>query len=266
MEKTRINWNDFSNSLLARWRFSFTINEIRKELHLSDAVINQGLYRLTQKNRIKKIREGFYVVLPPHYQQLGLLPMYSYIDHLMKSLGKSYYVGLLTAAELHGAAHQKPMVEFVITSYPAPRSIINKKMKLSFVSKKELLAEGIIQKKSEAGYFNVSSPELTAFDLLDQIRRFGLNHITTILQELHEVMKVSALKKIAILNNNMANIQRLGYILENFTKNQRLADVLYEILEKQKLSVTGLSPLKGRKGAIDKKWQIIINTEIDPDL
>jgi predicted transcriptional regulator of viral defense system len=102
--------------------------------------------------------------------------------------------------------------------------------------------------------------------LLDQIRRFGLDHITTVLQELHEVMKVSALKKIAILNNNTANIQRLGYILENFTEGQKLADTLYKILEKRKNSPIGLSPLKGRKGKIDKKWNVIINTEIDPDL
>ncbi|GAB6012531.1 type IV toxin-antitoxin system AbiEi family antitoxin domain-containing protein [Viscerimonas tarda] len=266
MEKIKIDWDNLINLILARWQFSFTINELRDEFHLSDTVLNQGLYRLIQKKKIKKIREGFYAILPPHYQQTGTLPMYSYIDNLMKSLGKRYYVGLLTAAELHGAAHQKPTVEFVVTSYPAPRNIINRQMKLYFVGKKQLLTEGIVEKKGEAGYFNVSSPELTAFDLLDQIRRFGLNHITTVLQELHEVMKVSALKKIAVLNGNTANIQRLGYILENYCDNQRLAGTLHKILENQKFSPIGLSPLKGRKGTIDKRWQIIINTEIDPDL
>jgi predicted transcriptional regulator of viral defense system len=102
--------------------------------------------------------------------------------------------------------------------------------------------------------------------LLDQIRRFGLDHITTVLQELHEVMKVSALKKIAILNNNTANIQRLGYILENFTEGQKLADTLYKILEKRNYSYIPLSPVKKRIGQYDSKWKLIINTEIDPDL
>ncbi|GHT20906.1 hypothetical protein AGMMS4957_08940 [Bacteroidia bacterium] len=264
--KIQINWDNFVNSVLARWQFSFTINELREEFHLSDAVLNQGLYRLTQKKKIKKIRKGFYAVLPPTYQQFGYLPMYSYIDNLMKSLGKPYYVSLLTAAQLHGAAHQKPMVEFVTTTYPVPRSIINKQMKLYFVGKKQLLTDGIVEKKGEGGYFNVSSPELTAFDLLDQIRRFGLNHITTVLQELHEAMAVSALKKIAVQNNNISNIQRLGYILENFCENQKLAGVLSKILAKRDCFPVPLSPLKGSSGKIDKKWQIIINTEIDPDL
>jgi predicted transcriptional regulator of viral defense system len=266
VEKTQIDWNNFTNSLLAHWEFSFTINELREKFHLSDTVLNQGLHRLAQKKKITKIREGFYVVLPPNHQRFGSLPMYSYIDHLMKSLNKPYYVSLLTAAMLHGASHQKPMVEFVTTTYPTPRNIINKEMRLYFIGKKELVTEGIMQKKGEARYFNVSSPELTAFDLLDQIRRFGLNHITTVLQELHEVMKIPALKKIAVLNNNAANIQRLGYILETFTEGQKLANALYGIIENQTPSYIPLSPVKKRAGKYDNKWKIIINTEIDPDL
>jgi predicted transcriptional regulator of viral defense system len=265
-ERIKINWNNLTDSILAHWRFSFTINELREDLHVTDTVLNQGLHRLTRKKKIKKIREGFYAVLPPSYQQFGTLPMYSYIDHLMLSLGKSYYVGLLTAASLHGAAHQSPMTEYVVTQYPAPRNIVNKQMKLYFIGKKELISDGIVQKKGEAGNFSVSSPELTAFDLLDQIRRFGLDHITTVLQELHEVMKVSALKKIAVLNNNTANIQRLGYILENFCENQKLADTLHRILAKRHCSYIPLSPVKKRVGNYNNKWKLIINTEIDPDL
>jgi predicted transcriptional regulator of viral defense system len=266
IKKTQIDWDDFTNSLLSRWRFSFTINELREKFQLSDTVLNQGLHRLIRKKKIKKIREGFYAVLPPNHQQFGTLPMYSYIDHLMKSLGKPYYVSLLTAAQLHGAAHQKPMVEFITTTYPTPRSIINRQMKLYFIGKKELITEGIVQKKGEASFFNASSPELTAFDLLDQIRRFGLNHITTVLQELHEAMKIPVLKKIAILNNSTANIQRLGYILENFTEGQKLSCALHKIIEKKEVSYIPLSPVKKRAGKYDSKWKIIINTQIDPDL
>lgn len=246
--------------------YSITLEELREITGLSYDSIRQNIFRLKKKKYIAQIRQGFYVILFPENTKYGTISIYNYINNLMQSLDKPYYIGLLGAAALYGAAHQAPMADYIITQYPAPRNIINKKMKIYFVGKKTLLTEGIEQKKGQAGYFNVSSPELTAFDLLDQIRRFGLNHITTVLQELHEVMKVSTLKKIAILNNNTANIQRLGYILENFTENKKLVDVLYQILEKQKVSPIGLSPLKGRKGTIDKKWQLIINTKIDPDL
>jgi predicted transcriptional regulator of viral defense system len=246
--------------------YSFTLDELRAQTNLSYNSLRQNIFRLKRKKYIAQIRQGFYVILFPENTNYGTISVYNYIDALMKSLDKPYYVGLLGAAALHGAAHQAPTVDYIVTAYPVPRNIISKQMKLYFVGKKELITEGIVKMKGQAGYFNVSSPELTAFDLLDRIRRFGLNHITTVLQELHETMKVPALKKIAVLNNNIANIQRLGYILENFTEDMKLADTLHKILDKQKYSPVGLSPLKGRKGTIDKRWLIIVNTEIDPDL
>jgi predicted transcriptional regulator of viral defense system len=123
-----------------------------------------------------------------------------------------------------------------------------------------------MQKKSRAGYFNVSTPELTAFDLLDNIKRFGINRITTILQELHEEMLPSRLAKMAKFVDNKASMQRLGYILETVVGAEKLANSLYEILSKTKFYPVPLSPVKVRKGAIDKKWQIIVNMEIEPDL
>jgi hypothetical protein len=61
------------------------------------------------------------------------LPSCLFIDDLMKSLSTPYYVGLLPAAALHGAAHQQPMGYTVITQSPAPRSI--GKLKIIFFSK-----------------------------------------------------------------------------------------------------------------------------------
>jgi hypothetical protein len=122
-----------------------------------------------------------------------MLPPYLFIDDLMKSLDKPYYVGLLSAAALHGAAHQQPMGYTVITQSPAPRSI--NRLKIVFFSRQDFLQDGIIQKKTPAGYINVSSPELTALEFFDYIRKFGINRITTVLQELAEAMKPVPLLK-----------------------------------------------------------------------
>jgi hypothetical protein len=135
-----------------------------------------------------------------------------------------------------------------------------------FFAKKRLLNEGIIQKKTPAGYINVSSPELTAFDLLENIHRFGINRITTVLQELYEEMRGSRLSKIAKLIGNKASIQRLGYILDTVVNEENLADSLYKILNKTSFSSVPLSPQKGRKGEIDSKWKLIINMQIESDL
>jgi predicted transcriptional regulator of viral defense system len=153
-----------------------------------------------------------------------------------------------------------------VTEIPLPRNIHNKKEKITFFGKNSLLEEGIMQKKSRVGYFNVSTPELTAFDLLDNIKRFGINRITVILQELYEDMKVSRLKKIAQTIDNKASMQRMGYILETVIGANKLADSLYKILSKNAFYPVPLSPVKQRRGTIDAKWKIIINMEIESDL
>ena len=206
------------------------------------------------------------MIVPPEYSALEILPTVMFIDSMMNYLGKPYYVGLASAAALHGAAHQQPTTDFIVTQIPAPRRISNKRLKIAFFAKKELLNEGIIQKKTPAGYINVSSPELTAFDLLENIHTFGINRITTILQELYEEMRPSRLSKLANLIDNKANIQRLGYILDRVVSNEKLSDSLYKVLSKTTFSPVPLSPQKGRKGKIDNKWKIIINMQIESDL
>ncbi|HCC52500.1 MAG TPA: hypothetical protein DEQ30_10950, partial [Porphyromonadaceae bacterium] len=85
-------------------RYAFTAEELKDKFNLSLNALNQLLYRLKQKNEIALIRQGFYVIIPPEYSKQGFLPPYLYIDDLMKWLDKPYYVGLLSAAALYGAA------------------------------------------------------------------------------------------------------------------------------------------------------------------
>jgi predicted transcriptional regulator of viral defense system len=184
----------------------------------------------------------------------------------MKYLEKKYYVGLLSAAALHGAAHQQPTTFFVMSEFPSPRNISNNKLKIKFFSKQNFIEYGIIQKKTPSGRINVSSPELTAFDLLDNIKQFGINRIATILMELYEVMLPTKLSKIAKLIDNKANIQRLGFILENIVGEEKLSNALFKIIAKANFTKVALSPLKKKTGELNNKWKIVINEEIETDL
>ena len=245
-------------------RYAFTAEELKDKFNLSLNALNQLLYRLKQKNEIALIRQGFYVIIPPEYSKQGFLPPYLYIDDLMKWLDKPYYVGLLSAAALYGAAHQQPMGYTVVTETPAPRSI--EKLKIDFFAKKTFLQDGITQKKTPAGNMPVSLPELTALDLFDYIHKFGINQITTILQELSEEMKPSILLKIAKQFPNTAAIQRLGYILETEINEEKLADSLYKVLKDRAFFPVPLSLTHEKKGETDNRWKVIKNMEIESDL
>jgi predicted transcriptional regulator of viral defense system len=265
MTEKNNDWNQVLQNFLEHGRYTFTYEEITTLLHLSGNAISHELYLYARKKRIFQIRNRFYGILTPENSINGILPFDLFIDALMKYLNKPYYVALLSAAALHGAAHQQPMVDFVVTQTPAPRSIVNKKMKLYFVSKNSWEQSGIVQKKTRSGYINVSSPELTAFDLVVYSSKFGINRVATVLQELYEVMKPAALKRIAKTQETAA-IQRLGYILDRIVENENLSNSLLKSLENRRIFPVPLSIKKARKGEIDTKWKIIVNMQIETDL
>jgi predicted transcriptional regulator of viral defense system len=248
----------------AQGRYSFTLSELQNQFGLTYPALKQNLYRLKLKKEVVQIRQGFYVIIPPEYSKQGMIPPYLYIDDMMKSLDKPYYVGLLSAAALHGAAHQQPTGYTVITRYPPPRNV--DKLKILFFSRQEFLQDGIILKNTPAGYIHVSSPELTALDFFHYIHKFGINRITTVLQELSEAMKPSLLLKIAGQYPNTAAIQRLGYILDNVVSADRLSEALWKALNKRTFFPVPLSPQKEKKGEMDSRWKIIRNMEIESDL
>ena len=266
-ENNKTTYNQLDNYLKevrSQGRYAFTLDELKNVFQMKYPAIKQRLHRLKLKNEIAVIRQGFYVIIPPEYSKQGVLPPYLFIDDLMKSLNKSYYVGLLSAAALHGAGHQQPMGYTVVTESPAPRNV--DKLNIMFFPKQNFLLEGVVQQKTAAGYIHVSSPERTALDFFDYIHKFGINRITTILQELSEAMKPANLAKTAKQFPNTAAIQRLGYVLENKVGAERLSDALYKILIERQFFAIPLSPRKEKTGETDSKWKIIKNMKIESDL
>lgn len=225
LESDRNNkWDQFFVELQSKGRYAFNLEELRNKFKSSDKTLLQGLYRYKTKRQIAQIRKGFYVIIPPNYSNQGMLPPYLFIDDLMKSLSKPYYVALLSAAALYGAAHQQPMEYFVIAETPAPRSINNKKLKVSFFSKNSWEQDDIVQKTTDAGYLNVSSPELTALDLVAYVDKIGMNRTVTILQELAQEMKTTTLHRTAKRYTNTPVIQRLGYLFDKVLGEEKLLD------------------------------------------
>jgi predicted transcriptional regulator of viral defense system len=257
---------NFIDQIRSKGRYAFTLNEIKKEFTISDKAINQNLYRLKSKNKIVQIRKEFYAILPPEYNKQGMLPANLFMDDMMKTLNRTYYLGLISAAAIHGAAHQQSMETFVITEKPALRNIKNNKLKINFFVKSEWNQEDIIDVKTDAGYMKVSSPELTALDLLYYVEKLGMNRVVTILEELVEVLKQTKLSKTAKKYSQIAAIQRLGYLLEVVLKNEKLSQVLYPIIAVKKGANIPLMPGKNKMGEINSKWRIIQNVKIESDL
>lgn len=268
MTKAAIQYNyleDFINRIRSVGRYSFSLAEIRQQFDTSDKAINQNLYRLKTKKQVAQIRKGFYAIITPEYSHQGMIPPALFIDDLMPSLNKRYYVGLLSAAALYGAAHQQPMEFFVITEKPALRKISTKKLKINFYVKKDWSDEDIVSKKTDAGNIKVSTPELTALDLL-YYNSIGINNTVTVLKELMAEIKPAELTKTAKRYPQVAAIQKLGYLLDKEIGNEKLADALSKALNSKTIFPVALSSKKSKIAAVDEKWKVIKNVQIESDL
>jgi len=258
----------YIDHLRSRGRYTFTLSEVISNFDVSDNAIKTGLKRLTKKGRIRSVHKGFYIIIPPEYSAHGVLPAIQFIDDLMQYLEKPYYVGLLSAAALHGAAHQQPQESYVITIRPVQRPLLAGGVKINFMMKSKIPDVGIVDKKTLTGYVKVSSPELTAIDLLLYSNRVGgMNRVATVLQELCEVIDPAKFRAIIDDGIPIAVVQRLGYLMEYELEFQSHADVLFELIKNDIKRHNLLHTLK--KGTSEKsrnRWKINVNTQIETDL
>ena len=107
--------NDYITSLQAQGRYTFTTAQAMTALGVSAVAAQAALRRLKQRGVIAVPARGFHVIVPPEYRRLGCQPASEFVPELMAYLDAPYYAGLLTAAEIYGAAHHKPQVFQVVT-------------------------------------------------------------------------------------------------------------------------------------------------------
>lgn len=270
IESEYLRLENWISKLLSNGRMSFSLVHLKKELHgHSDIAIKRSLDRLSKKGTILSIHKGYYLIIPPQYFSRGVLPPQLFIDGLMKYLGRLYYVGLLSAAALHGAAHQQPQEFYVITTSPALRPTHKKNVKINYITNGNIPEKYLDQKKTETGYIKVSSPELTALDLFRYEKRVGgLNRVGTILNELTEEFQPERINDEFVKLSSSSSLQRLGYVLDIVLENQLYADKLFDQCQKADLRFNRI-PLAGEEETLGfssgNRWNIIVNTEIEID-
>jgi len=256
---------------LSKGKLSFSLLEIQQSFkNDSETSLRRQLDRLSEKQKIVSIFKGYYIIVSPQYASKGVLPPTLFIDNLMKFLNRKYYVALLNASALHGASHQQPQEYFVVTEYPVLRTTKKKGILVNYISTRilppDLLTE---KKKTEAGYITISNQILTAVDLINYEKKIGgLNRASTIINELAENIKKKDITNEFVNYSNVSSLQRLGYILDEILNKKELAERIFSLCRKNKIKFY-LIPLKASakkdKERINKKWKLIINTEIEID-
>ena len=257
--------SDWIEGLPADGRYTFTRQDAEAASGTSFVATQSALRRLKKKGRVVSPRRGFYVLVPPEHRVAGSPPASWFIEDLMRFLGCEYYVGLLSAAALHGAAHQQPMVFQVLTdrltaSMNAGRIAIQAR-------KSQAVGRSPTQRiQTETGTMAVSTPEATALDLVRFPRAAGhWNNIATVLVELAERMEPDRLVE-AAKPGRLPDAQRLGYLLD-LIEEGRLARPLADWLAARRTTVVALRTSASTDGyETNPRWRVIPNEDVEPDL
>jgi predicted transcriptional regulator of viral defense system len=252
----------------------FTFQEIIQDLHISENAAKSALFRLKKNNKIITPIKGLYVILPPEDQPYGSIPAQELVPIIMKHLNVDYYVGLLSAGLFYGASHQKPARFQVISNKRIKHPLKFGDVEIELIYKNSL--EGLPTKDFvvSTGYLKVATPELLAIDLFKYSdRAAGISHIATVLSELAPSIDENKLIELAENLGEVAQIQRLGFILEKIEviedeeKKEKIIDRLAEYLKNSKRPFVSLVPYISKKGHLRcKKWRIIENTDFESDL
>ena len=249
---------------------TFSIEDVREtEMYSSEQILQNELYRLCSNKTIASVYRGFYVIIPVQYVLRGSVPATYYIDQLMAYLSKPYYVCMLSAAELLGAAHQRPQQFSVMTTFPKRRVVSTRNVIIDWFYREGLPEDALITKNTETGTIRISNPLLTAADLVQYQQHVGgLSRVATILEELAEQIDIKS--QFASLASFVKKVtwQRLGYILEHVVEENELADELYEQIQNLPGSLMYMplsTSAEDNTSERNSRWKININVQIEKD-
>lgn len=258
---SHLNARAYIADLAARGRYDFVSADAQSALGVSPAAVKLALNRLAKQKAIASPARGFYVILPPEYQALRCLPADQFIPDLMKRIDASYYAGLLSAAQYHGAAHHRPQ-EFQVCLAKHRRPIQCGAVRVVFVVRKRISEVPVQPFNTLRGTILVSTPEATALDLVGYAHHVGgMDNVATVLSELSD--KIDPEKLVAAADTApVAWAQRLGYILE-IIGSEKHAALKAHVQQHAKHTVALVSSGPREAFRRNRDWKLYLNAEID---
>jgi len=257
--------SEWIETLPADGRYTFTRAEAEAASGASFVAVQTALRRLKKKGRIVTPWRGYYVFVPPEHRAAGAPPPSWFIDDLMEHCGRKYYVGLLSAAALHGAGHQQPMLFQVFADKTTP-SMAAGRARIKIYSSHHVDRAATVEIQTETGSMIVGSPETIAFDLVRFPQEAGFwSNVATVLLELADKLSPGQLVSTAEARK-LSDSQRLGFLLSAIEK-EHLAEPLAKWLSKRRTTIIPLRRDRPKNSHdVDARFRMIPNEELELDL
>jgi len=248
-------WDEF----LSEGQVTVTQEQVRNRSGSSPGSVRVAVAEAQRRHLLFSPVRGLYVLIPPQYRREGTVPAEWFLDDLCRHLDRNYYLGYVSAAARHGAAHQAAQV----TQAVVDRSVIDRmsKPRLRFYTDVRMSKWPVAKATSPTGSLRVATPETCAFDLAQVPGRGGgVGNVATVLREL--TLDADNLAE-QTSQRPRAAARRLGFLLECVKSDMELTAL--EESAKGDRNRTLLDPKGAAHGAIDRRWQVIVNVAVEPD-
>jgi predicted transcriptional regulator of viral defense system len=266
-ETSPIRIGALPDHLLARGIHAVTTGEVMSLTALDAHAVHEGMARLRAAGKAFSPAKGLYVIIPPQYRSWKAVPALDFIDPMMTVLGRDYYVGLLSAAELYGAAHQRPQaLQVMVDRHVADRTF--GRVDLRFLVNRHAARADVVEHNSATGTVRLASRLTTALDLATRPRDGGgLSNVATVVHDMAEggQLDLGRLRHLAQLYP-LSTIRRLGWLLEHLELPVNLAAMEHLLPTSAGMRATTLlDPSGPRSGSTNRRWGLVENAEVEPD-
>lgn len=254
--------------LLERGQHWATTKELQQFTGVNAHAVAVGMARLRATGRMFSPAKGLHVVIPPEYRTWGAPPALDFVHPMMTVLNREYYVAMLSAAELHGSAHQRVQVLQVMVQRPVPDRDFGR-ARFEFFVGRHVTQVGVMMKNSNTGTVRVSTPEVTALDLASRpIDCGGVSHVATVIAEISTGVGLHPTHlDIAARHYSGATLRRLGWILEFVGSPFDLGTLERRVkIQPETRASMLLDPSGPRRGKSSRRWRLVENATVEPDL
>ena len=253
----------YVDKCVACGRHGLSLAEVVRETGLSERSAKDQLRRLGRKTmRVARWQPFFLIKASAADAAAGGPPYDRWLDDYFAWLGHPYYVGLQSAAAIHGSQPQALQTIQILTDAPRRDARVGRQRLRFFV--KSSCAASLMQEAPRAfAPMKVSTPETTVFDLVRYAPRIGgISRVAETISPMLHLLQPSRIKSVLEVEGEVSTIQRLGFLFDKL-RDAKLASAAEGYLPQRRAWIP-LAAGAGREvdAERDHRWRVVENAVI----
>ena len=253
--------SDLLTEMTRQGKRIFTFKDAVRAYGSSGQSLRELLSTLVKRGWLQRVEKGKYLILP---FEAGREREWTEHEFIIASyLIEPYYIGFRSALNYYGYTEQISRTVFIASTRRKLKSSLEiSGVTYRFVTMSERKFFGAKQISINGYQVNISEPEKTIVDCLDQLRYCGgISEVAKALWYGRDELDFVKVAEYSRRNGNRAASQRLGYLIEILGfKADKAIGILLQGISRRYAYLDSLSEPKGKY--IDR-WKVIVNISDD---